>query len=149
MFKLRHSTAKCKSSLREGFPGDSVDKESACNARDLGLIPGSGSSSGGGNGNPLQYSWLENPMDRGAWWAAVHGVVKSRTQQSTDHMTLSRPTLDAASTFKVASSCYQITETNLCLWVKSYQARFRAARISCQGAQCKSRNSRHLLCNIC
>ena len=120
-----------------------------CNARDLGLIPGSGSSSGGGNGNPLQYSWLENPMDRGAWWAAVHGVVKSRTQQSTDHMTLSRPTLDAASTFKVASSCYQITETNLCLWVKSYQARFRAARISCQGAQCKSRNSRHLLCNIC
>ena len=50
------------------------------NARDLGLIPGSGRSPGGGNGNPLQYSCLENPMDRGAWRATVHGVAKSRTQ---------------------------------------------------------------------
>ena len=47
--------------------------------RDLSLIPGSGRSSGEGNGNPLQYSCLENPMDRGAWWAAVHGVAQSRT----------------------------------------------------------------------
>ena len=47
--------------------------------RDAGSIPGSGRSPGGGNGNPLQYSCLENPMDRGAWWAAVHGVVKSWT----------------------------------------------------------------------
>ena len=53
-----------------------------CNAGDLGSIPGSGRSPGEGNGNPLQYSCLENPMDRGAWWATVHGVAKSRTQLS-------------------------------------------------------------------
>ena len=46
---------------------------------DLGLTPGSGRSPGGGNGNPFQYSWLGNPMDRGAWWATVHGVTKSST----------------------------------------------------------------------
>ena len=57
-------------------------KASACNARDLGSIPGSGRSPGEGNGNPLQYSCLENPMDGGAWWATVHGVAKSRTQVS-------------------------------------------------------------------
>ena len=48
--------------------------------RDVGSIPGSGRSPGGGHGNPLQYSCLENPMDRGAWRATVHGVVKSRTR---------------------------------------------------------------------
>ena len=57
----------CRSSW--GFPGGSDTKGSACNAGDLGLIPGSGRSPGEGNGNPLQYSCLENPMDRGAWWA--------------------------------------------------------------------------------
>ena len=51
-------------------------KESACNAGDLGSIPGSGRSPGEGNGEPIQYSCLENPMDRGAWQAAVHGVVR-------------------------------------------------------------------------
>ena len=56
-------------------------KESACNTgdiKDAGLIPGLGRSPRGGRGNPLQYSCLENPMDRGAWWATVHGVSKSR-----------------------------------------------------------------------
>ena len=62
-----------------GFPGGSVGKESACIAGDLGSIPGSGRSLGEGNGNPLQYSCLENPMDREAWWATVHGVAKSWT----------------------------------------------------------------------
>ena len=62
-----------------GVPGGSVGKESACNVGDLGSIPGSGRSPGGGHGNPLQYSCLENPMDRGAWWATVHGVTKSQT----------------------------------------------------------------------
>ena len=62
-----------------GFPGGSDGKESASNAGDLGSIPGSGRSPGEGNGNPLQYSCLENPMDRGAWWAIVHGVAKSWT----------------------------------------------------------------------
>ena len=62
-----------------GFPGGSDGKESACNAGGLDLIPGSGRSPGGGHGNPLQYSCLENPMDRGAWRATVHGVAKSLT----------------------------------------------------------------------
>ena len=66
----------------KGFPGDSDGKESACNAGDLGLIPGSGRSLGEGNGNPLQYSCLENPMDRGAWQATVHGVTKNQTRLS-------------------------------------------------------------------
>ena len=51
-------------------------KESACNAGDVGLIPGSGRSPGGGNGNPVQYSCLENPMNRRAWWTTVHGAAK-------------------------------------------------------------------------
>ena len=54
------------------FLGGSDSKESTCNAGDLGLIPGLGRSPGGGHGNPLQNSCLENPMDRGAWWATVH-----------------------------------------------------------------------------
>ena len=65
-----------------GFPGDSVSKESTCNAGDLGLIPGLGRSFGGGHDNPLQYSCLENSMDRGAWWATVHRVTKNWTQLS-------------------------------------------------------------------
>ena len=62
--------------------GGSEFKASACNAGDLGSIPGLGRSPGEGNGNPLQYSCLENPMDRGAWWATVHGIAKSRTRLS-------------------------------------------------------------------
>ena len=61
-----------------GFLCSSVGKESACGAEDLGSIPELGRSPGEGNGNPLQYLCLENLMDRGAWWAAVHGVAKSR-----------------------------------------------------------------------
>ena len=64
------------------FPAGSDGKESAPNARDMGSIPGLGRSPGEGNGNPLQYSFLENSMDRGAWWATVHGVTKSHTQLS-------------------------------------------------------------------
>ena len=64
------------------FPGGSDGKASACNAGDLGSIPGSGRSPGEGNGNPLQYYCLENPMDRGAWQAAVYGVAKSQTRLS-------------------------------------------------------------------
>ena len=61
------------------FPSGSAGKESACNAGDLGLIPGLGRSPGGRHSNALQYSCLENPMDRGAWRATVHGVTKSQT----------------------------------------------------------------------
>ena len=59
------------------FPDGANDKESACNARDLGSIPESGRSPGEGNGYTLQYSCLESSMDWGAWWATVHGVAKS------------------------------------------------------------------------
>ena len=65
-----------------GFPGGSEVKVSAWNAGDLGLIPGLGRSPEEVNDNPLQYYCLENPMDRGAWWAKVHGVSKSQTQLS-------------------------------------------------------------------
>ena len=65
--------------ILRGFLDDSDGKESACNVRDLGLIPGLERSSGEGNGEPLQYSCLENPKDGGAWEATVHGVAKSRT----------------------------------------------------------------------
>ena len=64
------------------FPGGSDGKASARNAGDTGSIPGSGRSAREGNGNPLQYSCLENSMDRGTWWATVHGVAKSRTRLS-------------------------------------------------------------------
>ena len=63
-----------------GFPGGSDGKESASHAGDLGSVPGLGRSPGEGNGNPLQYSYLENSMDRGAWQAMGHGVAKSGTQ---------------------------------------------------------------------
>ena len=62
-----------------GFSGSSAGKESLCNTGDQGLIPGLGRYAGRGYGSPLQYSPLENPMDRGAWLAAVHGVEKSWT----------------------------------------------------------------------
>ena len=61
------------------FPGGSDGKASSYNAEDLGSIPGLGRSPGEGNGNPLQYFCLENPTDRGAWQATVHGVAKSTT----------------------------------------------------------------------
>ena len=74
--------SKLQSNSGVDFPGGSGVKASACNAEDLGLIPGLGLSPGEGNGNPLQYSCLENPMDGGAWWATVHGIAKSRTRLS-------------------------------------------------------------------
>ena len=78
--KWQESLCSCirRYNIIKGFPGGSEGKESACNVGDLGSIPGLGRSPGEGNGNPLQYSCLENPMDRGAWWATVHGVAKSR-----------------------------------------------------------------------
>ena len=61
------------------FPGDSDGKEFACKVGDPGWIPASGKSPREKNGNPLQYSCLENSMDRGAWWATVHGVTKNQS----------------------------------------------------------------------
>ena len=68
-----------------GFPGGLVVKIPPANAGDVGLIPGPGRSPGEGNGNPLQCSCVENPMDREAWQATVHGVTKSQTQLSDFH----------------------------------------------------------------
>ena len=66
-----------------GFPEGSVVKNPLANAGDVGSIPGSRRSSGGGNGKPLQYSCLENPMDRGPWWVIVHRVAESDTTEAT------------------------------------------------------------------
>ena len=63
-----------------GLPRWLNDEDSICQARDPGWIPGLGRSPGEGNGNPLQYSCLGNPMDRGAWWATAHGDSKSQTR---------------------------------------------------------------------
>ena len=66
----------------QGFPGGSVVKNLPANARDMASIPGSGISPEEGLGNPFQYFSLGNPIDRGAWWATVHGVTNSQTQLS-------------------------------------------------------------------
>ena len=73
------STA-CLHIIYGSFHGGSDGKGFACNVVDPGLIPGSGRSPGEGNGYPLQYSCLESSVDRGAWWATVHGVAKSHTR---------------------------------------------------------------------
>ena len=78
----------CPSRRMQGFPGGSVAKEatfSELEAGDMGLIPGLGRSPGGGHGNPLQYSCWGNPMDRGAWWATVHGVSKTGLKLLSKH----------------------------------------------------------------
>ena len=74
---IAHVGDKCR------LPWPCSGKESACQARDVSSNPGSGTSPGGGNGNPLQYSCLESPMNRGAWQAAAHGVTKN--QDTTEH----------------------------------------------------------------
>ena len=83
--KTRVSCGSVFSFLKWDFTRGASAKNPPANAensRDAGSVPGSGRSPGGGNGNPLQYAYLGNPMDRGAWWAAVHGVAKSQTLQS-------------------------------------------------------------------
>ena len=90
-----------------GFPGGSDGKESACNTRDLSWIPGSGRLPEEGNGNPLQYSCLENPMDGGAWRAIVRRVAKSQTQFT-----------DFTFTFMYTYICmYVCTHTYICVCV--------------------------------
>ena len=78
MFKVLNELTLSKGD--KGFPDGSDSKESACNAGDLGSIPGWGRSPEEGNGYVVQYSCLDNPMDRGAWWATVHGVTESQMQ---------------------------------------------------------------------
>ena len=76
--KLRWKWDRLPTPISLGFSCGSAGKESTCHVGDLGLIPGLGRSPGEGNGNPLQYSCLENPMDKGAWQATVHGVARVR-----------------------------------------------------------------------
>ena len=85
---IRDILISCPVSLSRGFPDGAVVKNlpaNARNARDAGSIPGLGRYPGGGNGNPLQYSCLENSMDREAWWATVHGVAKVRHMSDLAH----------------------------------------------------------------
>ena len=102
------------------FPGGSDSKEPACNAGDLGLIPGSERYPGQRNGNALQYSCLENPMDRGrgAWWAIVHGVTKSWTWrfslvQSLSHVRLCDPMNHSTPGLPVHHQLPEFTQTHV------------------------------------
>ena len=93
----------------QGFPGGSEGKESACNAGDLGLIPGLGRCPGEGKGCPLHYSCLENSMDRGAWWATVRGVAKSLTRLSDFHLHFLAPRVDHYSSTIGQVGCYAVS----------------------------------------
>ena len=98
-----------------GSPGGSEVKASACNAGDLGSIPWSGRSPGEGNGNPLQYSCLENPMDGGAWWAIVPWVAKSQTRLSNFTLThTSSPGLNSKTHMIAKSMCIQCCFSRVC-----------------------------------
>ena len=77
--------------MYKGFPDVTVIKNLPANAGDAGLIPGSGRSSGGGNGNPLQDSCRKNSLDREAWQATVHGVAKSWTEHAQKRVNVRRP----------------------------------------------------------
>ena len=85
-----YSEALQKKERKRGFPGGSEVKASASNVGDPGSIPGFGRSPGEGNGNPLQCSCLENPMNGIAWWAAIYGVAQSRTRLSNFTFTLQK-----------------------------------------------------------
>ena len=82
IYYMRTGKKAISYTLNGGFPGGSAVKKSPAGTRDAGSIPRSGRSSRGGNGNPLQYSCLDNFMNRGAWQATVYGVAKSQTQLS-------------------------------------------------------------------
>ena len=89
-----------------GFPGAWDSKEFACNAGDRGLIPGLGRCPGEGNGNPLQYSCLENPIDRGAWRATVHGVARVGHDSVTTPLCVYLPSWTLSSISTSSSVCY-------------------------------------------
>ena len=103
---------------REGFPGGIDGKESACDAGDLCSIPGSGRCPREGNGNPLQYSCLENPMDRGAWWPIGHGVAR------VGHDFMTKPWVERCVNTHLYIHVYRFVcifiHTHTCTWVCTY-----------------------------
>ena len=104
-----HGTYLVPLSHRRGFPGGSDSKESACNAADPGSIPGSGRSPGEGHSNPLQYSCLENPMDKGVWQATVHGMERVGHNWATEqqHISMTPKSLSRADlSYKLQSHLY-------------------------------------------
>ena len=94
------------------FPGGSEGKESACNAGDLGSIPGLGRSPGEGNGNPLQCSCLENPMDRGAWRAADRG---RRESDVTEHISVCTSLLLSQFVLRLLPLCVHKPVLDVCV----------------------------------
>ena len=110
------------SSLSMGFPGGPEVKNLPANTGDMGSTPGSGRSPGEGNGNPLQYSCLENPVDRWAWWATVHRVAKESdmTWQLNNECIHVNPSLPVPSTLSFPQLCPQVH--SLCLHLYSYPA---------------------------
>ena len=136
---------------RPCFPGGLDGKESTCNVGDLGSIPGLGRSPGGGHDNPLQYSFLENHMDRGAWWAAVHGVAKGWTWLSdhAQHSTLPQCLVHCWAfpsfilvphdlcdsyvdfIFKNLSTTLVFYENSLCWWSCSFSQIFPLSHFTC------------------
>ena len=119
MFKLPHN---CTHLTR------SDGKASACNVGDLGSIPGLGRSLGEGNGNPLQYSCLENPTDGGAWQATVHGVTKSQTRLSNfTHFTCQKSNAQKSPSY--SSAVHELRTSRYLGWI---QERERNQRSNCQ-----------------
>ena len=117
------------------LPCGSDFKESDCNSGDMGLIPGSRRSPGEGNGNPLQYSCLENPMDRGTWWATIHGVTKSRDDLANNtHTHTYTHTHTHTHTFDVHIS--SLVKCLSCpLWREIFVFYYCIVRITCMCAQ--------------
>ena len=109
-----HVSSVSKLDDTPGFPGGAEGKESARNAGDLGLIPESGRSSGGGTGNPLQYSGLETPMNRGAWRAAVHGVAE-RWTRLTAHRRQAQKRCDGSRVVSVAQTTLTLRDPTNCI----------------------------------
>ena len=114
--RCRRNISNC---LRSGmgFPGGSDRREPACNAGDPRSIPGSGRSHGEGRGNPVQYSCLENPMDRGAWRATVHGVAESQARLK--HV--NTYTYIADTQCRLRFRCTAVIELYLCICIFFYQ----------------------------
>ena len=110
-----------------GFLGGSISKESTCNARDPGSVPGSGRSPGEGNDNPLQYPCMENSMAREAWQAIVHGVTKSQTRLNITNTQISQYSSDDLCRKSILDGTMELRGVlNICLQSSSIQTSLRS-----------------------